>query len=983
MGLTFEQGRQKVVQLVRDFAMNRAAFLASGVKEAHVRQNLIDPLFEALGWDVPNRQQVAPPYREVVPEDSVDAEGQQKAPDYTFRVGPLAKFFAEAKTCGIRITTDPAPSYQLRRYGWSAKVGLSVLTNFEHFGSYDCTVRPRPSDKATHALIGTFLHYEEYPDRWRELWDVYSRQAVWSGAHDHYAASKRKRGTSEVDQEFLKEIEGWRESLASNIAARNKDVGPDDLNRAVQLTIDRIVFLRMAEDRGLEPYDQLLKLCERPDIYKRFMALRCQPADEKYNSGLFHFQKEPGIEEPPDTLTPRLKIDDRVLKSILQGLYFVHGSPYHFGILPVEILGTVYERFLGKFIRLTSGHQARVEEKLEVRKAGGIYYTPAHVVRYIVKETVGKLIEGRAPARLAGGKGRAAFRVLDMACGTGSFLLGAYQCILDHCLRWYLEHAPEQHKAAVYREPRKGEWRLTIEEKKRLLTTHVFGVDIDPQAIEVSKLSLLLKALEGENETTLATQLQLRLFHDRALPNLAANLRRGNSLIGPDYFMETTIAEQDQAGELKRVNPFDWDREFPQAMAAGGFDCVIGNPPYGGLLSAADKVYLQNHYSCQNYQLDTYLLFLEAAVRRTLRRDGRFGMIVPNPWLTNLQQTKARRLVFGETCVETIVHFLRPVFPKVTVDTEVVVLRKSDPGGWKPLVLIVPSAEDLEVEASFRRVHHDQDRWRALDGGVVNIFLTDAARRLVEKCKKRSRPLSALCKINVGIKPYQAGKGTPPQTPQDVADRPFDSDRPLTALHRQYLRGKDIQRYLIAPREPRYLKYGPWIAEPRPAAEFDAVPKLLMRQTGDRLVTALDENQLLCLNNMHVIVPNSDVPSPLYLLGILNSKLLNWYYQTINPEKGEALAEVKRANVAALPIHGPRPDETGASDLDQDIVQRVKEMLSLARRHTEAWDRSAAQGELIRRQMDATDAQIDRLVYELYGLHPREIALVEASEAEA
>ncbi len=207
------------------------------------------------------------------------------------------------------------------------------------------------------------------------------------------------------------------------MAIRNADLSSDDLNAAVQLTIDRVVFLRMAEDRGLEPYEQLLKLCERPNAYARFIRDLCRTADEKYNSGLFHFEKEPRISDPPDRLTSKLTVDDKAFVPILESLYFAHGSPYHFGVMPVEILGTVYERFLGKVIRLTAGHQAKVEEKPEVRKAGGVYYTPSYIVQYIVKQTVGHLIEGRSPAQLAGEKAKSPFRVLDMACGSGSFLL--------------------------------------------------------------------------------------------------------------------------------------------------------------------------------------------------------------------------------------------------------------------------------------------------------------------------------------------------------------------------------------------------------------------------------------------------------------------------------------------------------------------------------------------------------------------------------
>jgi len=181
MSKTFDQGKNEVSRLCQYFATNRQTFAAPGVKEAHIRQTLIDPFFEALGWDMRNIGMVAPQYREVIPEDSLDVEGQQKAPDYTFRVGTLPKFFAEAKKCGVDIHANPGPAYQLRRYGWSAKVALSVLTDFEELGAYDCTLRPHPGDKASHARI-LYFGFEEYPDRWHELWDVFSRESVlvWS-----------------------------------------------------------------------------------------------------------------------------------------------------------------------------------------------------------------------------------------------------------------------------------------------------------------------------------------------------------------------------------------------------------------------------------------------------------------------------------------------------------------------------------------------------------------------------------------------------------------------------------------------------------------------------------------------------------------------------------------------------------------------------------------------------------------------------------
>ena len=342
----------------------------------------------------------------------------RKAPDYVFRIGRDRKFFAEAKKPGVDLKTAAGPAYQLRRYAWSAKLPLSVLTDFQEWAAYDCRIRPSEKDKSTVARLG-YMTFVEYADRWHEIWDVFSREAVWGGSFDQFAQGSRgKRGTSEVDAEFLKEIENWRSLLARDIALRNPDLTLDEMNDAVQRTIDRIIFLRMVEARGMEEYGQLQKIADGGNIYAGLLVLSIR-ADAKYNSGLFDFSKA------GDQVTPHLTVDDKTLQPILEDLYYPK-SPYEFSVLPVEILGNVYEQFLGKVIHLTDAHHAKVEEKPEVKKAGGVYYTPSYIVEYIVKHTVGKQIEEKSPVELKG------FRVLDPACGSGSFLLGAYDYLLNY-----------------------------------------------------------------------------------------------------------------------------------------------------------------------------------------------------------------------------------------------------------------------------------------------------------------------------------------------------------------------------------------------------------------------------------------------------------------------------------------------------------------------------------------------------------------------
>ena len=359
-----------LTELVDRFERNRASYQAAGYNETQVRREFLDPFFKALGWDVNNEQGHAEAYKDVIHEDAIKVGGATKAPDYCFRIGGRRIFFLEAKKPSVNVREDVSAAFQLRRYAWSAKLPLSILSDFEELAVYDCRVKPDKADKPGVGRV-MLLRYDQYIERWDELSNIFSREAVLRGSFDKFAeGTKLKRGTAEVDTAFLHEIESWRELLARNFALRNPDLGQRDLNFAVQRTIDRLIFLRMCEDRGIENYGQLQALLNGESVYRRLLEIYDR-ADERYNSGLFHFHDEKGRAQPPDELTTALTLDDKPLKEIIRGLYFPD-SPYEFSVLPAEILGQVYEQFLGKVIRLTAGHRATVEDKPEVKKAGGV-----------------------------------------------------------------------------------------------------------------------------------------------------------------------------------------------------------------------------------------------------------------------------------------------------------------------------------------------------------------------------------------------------------------------------------------------------------------------------------------------------------------------------------------------------------------------------------------------------------------------------------
>jgi len=971
--------------LCETFSTHLDHYKSRKYNETQVRREFLDPFFKALGWDVDNEQGYADAYKDVIHEDAIKIGGFTKAPDYCFRIGGTRKFFLEAKKPAVNIKGDIAPAYQLRRYAWSAKLPLSILSDFEELAVYDCRIRPGSKDKASKARI-LYYTFDQYVEKWDEIAGIFSRKAVLKGSFDKYAeSSKKKRGTAEVDDAFLEEIERWRDGLARNFALRNPQLSVRDLNYAVQKTIDRLIFLRICEDRGTEDYGRLNQLVNGSNTWPRLRELFTQ-ADARYNSGLFHFSNEKGRAGAPDTLTPSLILDDKVIKDIVTHLYYPE-SPYEFSVLPADILGQVYEQFLGKTIRLTSCHQAKIEEKPEVRKAGGVYYTPKYIVDYIVENTLGRLLNGtdeNNPKPITASKA-AKLKIVDPACGSGSFLIVAYQYLLDwHRDQYTLDPAslePDEskiHRHAAGKTPkiyqaRGGEWKLTTPERKRILLNNIHGVDIDSQAVEVTKLSLLLKVLEGETQQQL--QRDFLKERQRILPDLGNNIQCGNSLIGPDFYDQPDLPELDDETQYK-INVFDWENAFPDVFQQGGFDCVVGNPPYGAELHSYEQGYLRIKFKLAQYQLDTYLLFLEAAsfISKSI---GHCGFIIPNTWLLNELSGQIRTYIIKKHSISRIIDFRKPVFKDATVATQILVFSKNKPNTKSLIHVTIDRLKNIPEGISYIV---KQSEWIAKNEEPVNLFNYGIISTLTMKVSIHPL-LDSFWKITQGCKPFQTGKGKPPQTKDTLKQKPFVSKNKENPTFRPLMRGSLMAKYTIRWDNNYYISYGDWLAEPRYSSSPDAAEKLIIRQTGDSLVATLDTKQFVIRDNLYSIVKKDNSTTSLkYILALLNSSLMNFYYQfAINPEIGEVLAQVKRAHLARLPIR--QIDFVNPSDVAQHdkIVTLVESMLSLHKKKP-----TEKNPESIRRlegDITRTDHQIDKLVYELYDLTEEEIELVESSLA--
>jgi hypothetical protein len=631
---------------VTNFREREQELMLPEYKEASVRVEFVDPLLVALGWNVSNSAGAADRFKDVVVEPSQDVDGHKRAPDYVLRVEGDRKVFVEAKKPSIWIKSQVEPAHQVRRYSWSAQLPVAVLTNFRELSVYDGRYKPNVDDPASKARI-LYFKFTELEEHWQEIYQLLSREAVAAGSLDRYVAESASRGGSErIDRVFLKDLEGARSELLTHVAERNPTLTDSELLRSIQLTLDRIIFLRICEDRLIEPYGSLLAAAQSTDPRAALNELYRQ-ADSRYNSGLFHFEEETGRVNP-DLLTPSLKIDDDVVRQTILRFY-PPNSPYAFGVMPVEVLGHAYESFLSQRITRAGGHVA-LEVKPEVRKAGGVYYTPEWLTSEVLDLTLAPLLIGKSPDKLSSAK--SSLRILDPACGSGSFLVQGYRKLID----WYLsQYVLDPDKYLATRPPRLernklGELSLTLGERKRILLAHIFGVDIDEQAVEVAKLSLLLTLMEDQNASDVAQQLSI--FKDRILPDMDHNVRWGNSLIAPDILTDLELADVHSPARAE-LRTFDW------RSLDGQFTVIVGNPPWlmaGYEILPRALEYLKRSYDSYVGKADLYYLFIERGLG-LLAEGGRLGFVVPNKMYSTGAASGLRKLLTQKPSVEQIVDF--------------------------------------------------------------------------------------------------------------------------------------------------------------------------------------------------------------------------------------------------------------------------------------------------------------------------------------
>lgn len=614
--------------------------------EHSCRNEYIDPLLKILGWDVANQQAEAPQYREVIVENKSSSSDR---PDYSLTLRGVTKFFIEAKKPAIDISSEIKPALQARKYGWNAKHKIVVLTNFEHLAIYNTSYVPRVGEKATIAR-NKLYHFSEYVDKFDEIASLLSKDVVYSGAFDarlEQDCSESGVHKQPVDDFFLYQINQWRINLSNELYFKKDEYKSIEIiNDVVQEFINQIVFLRICEDKNLQPYHSLKDMIDgdHEQIQKKLEAL-LKSADQRYNSGIFSGKYIV------------FDLNSKIICDIIESLYYPQ-SPYLFNIIETNMLGKIYEMFLTEQLIILSDKSIGLAKKKDCINRS-IVTTPAEIVKYMVDKALSPICKGKMPKELL------KLRVADISCGSGIYLEEVFSYLQSYCINWYLDNDP-----TPLVEIRDGIYKLSLEEKKELLCSCIYGIDIDIHAVEVAKFSLLVKLIEDETAPSV-------LNSNPILPDLCDNIVYGNSLINNEDLDNVDIHINNE--QLVAISPFDWNN----INKGNQFDVIIGNPPYvttedlHKLIPNAEFDIYKSKYKSAHKQFDKYFIFIEQALSK-VTQDGYICYIVPNKFYKIGAGKKLRSLITHDKFLVSLDNFgSTQLFESKTIYSAILLLKRS------------------------------------------------------------------------------------------------------------------------------------------------------------------------------------------------------------------------------------------------------------------------------------------------------------------
>jgi adenine-specific DNA-methyltransferase len=1007
----FEQSWEAVKGLATQFSQNLPLYLSAGYQEAEVRKYFLDKFFKALGWDV-DHEQNSDPYKREVRIEKPEKKARGRA-DYAFSLAPhyrRVRFFAEAKRPQSSIGT-PDNCFQAIRYSWPKGLPITILTDFNSLHVVDSRFRPNINTAASRVVRS--WSYTDYLDKekFAEIYYLFSREAVANGSIESFAENELPTVDAAVkqytlfaadardfDDDFLIQLDAWRTDLASAFKKTRNDLTGEQLTECVQRTLDRLIFTRFLEDKQVEQEPVVAAFGHGARTAWQDFVVASKRLNRTYNGIVF---------KPHTTLDdPGFAPDAGVFQSICDELTDAH-SPYNFDSIPVEILGRVYERFLGKVVEATP-KRVKIVEKEDVRRAGGVYYTPEYIVSYMVEQSLRGLVEGKSAKDIL------ALRIIDTSCGSGSFLVGAFGFLLQ-TLTAYWQGQKRVPKGVV--EVRDGDTHLTLHYKRVVLLSCIYGVDIDAQAVEVAQLSLYLKLMEEET-THSASQQQLEIS-EALLPSLTRNVVVGNSLVTPEDDDDLFSPEL-----LGKVRPLDFKATFAQAFRDGGFDLVIGNPPY--IKEYTNREAFDHVRSSPYYlgKMDIWYLFASRGLDWVKQGQGKLAFIATNNWVTNAGARKLREKIAGEARIEYLIDFGDfKVFRDAGIQTMILIaVRDQDPPQYTfdyrklegPKRTLADARGLLEKTSGLGRTYLTPMIDRSSPSGAPLTFSNSVVDVVLKKIEaKRNFTLDGGKEIAQGIVAPQdrlnaksakalggkipVGTGIFNLTGTELKALQL-TDKEL-ALVKPFYTSAELGRYAGNRNNAQWVIYtdssfknrGAMKSFPSLKGHLDRFTKVITSSNHPYgLHRARDENFFVgnkiaslrkcalptftytdfpCYVSQSFNVIKTDRVDLLFLTGLLNSRVVRFWLRSKGKMQGENY-QVDKEPLEGIPLCVPPKEE------QQRIAKLVRRVVD-HRLSTNASKTDAAKEQVLM-LIEQVEEQINASVEALYGLDQDDVSVIEA-----
>jgi len=934
-----EEAKKKIAELISDFEKNRDYYEKTA--EANIETKLIEPLFEALGWTKADYEK----------RDPTKRKDRRGITDYTFKHGGKSVFVLEAKKVKVDVDWDKETWKQAVSYTFSKRVSFAVLTNFKNLLIF-C-----PEDeKAMRPFVN--LKYSEYLAS-DELWllskESFEKNLIFEKAAGLSLMKKRRT----IDDELLADLLSSRKSIVASIEQNYKGkyttIEKDDI---AQRIFGRLIFIRKCEDKQIN-FDKDNKEIERlkeitllphneayPKLKKIFSKY-----NEAFDSGLFTKDLDSDVD--------KIDIDGKAIKELIDHSYDSRDGNYiyNFEWIDADVLGNIYEQYLGHILKETA-KQTRMTESHAHRKEQGIYYTPTEIVKYIVENTLGEMLKEKKPEEVR------KLKVLDPACGSGSFLIKAFDVLEEY----YEKHPVEKQK----RLDSTGDF-YTL--KEQVLVNNIHGVDLDHKAVEIAQLNLLLKVAEKGHR----------------LPLLQKNIQKGNSLID----------DESVAGD----KAFKWEERFADIMNDGGFDVIIGNPPYFNLQTIENETsvdYFEKNYQSFRGKADILFLFIERA-NQLLKEGGFLGFIVASYFLRSHYADKLRQFISKNYEIVKITDFGEvKIFQDANVDTCILILRKkSSKKRFQYSLLYNEKFISDFIKKSNTRIE------KSIITNDYSFVIAEQPTRSApwifgEKTIEKTIPLNNLCNIGKGaasgndnifvISNDDASKLDLEKNIIESVVEDSTIDRYQFKLSKNVLiktrRGTDISTY---PNTRKYLEQNRVELQKRYAVQKEGLKWFEIVRYNDELFSdtvkeqiyayyrsthnkfAYSNKRYVTLTTTFVLTKKEENDIDLrYLVGILNSKFMENYSRK-NAKKMGSCYEYSSNFIGSMPIKKlPKSEQ-------ESIIVLVDYMLSLNKKLTEFGDKNTSETARLKDDISKTDAQIDELVYKIYGITEEEKKVIEES----